>query len=95
MMSSDEAVDLSFTDEELTLFALAADVDQAIPDDAVPFDTHRQPFGNLLPDWYMPPPASHRGSRRRSIVGAVIIFSLVLVNVFGLCVTEGQLEIAW
>ncbi len=91
----DDVFDLSFTDEELTAFALAADRDQSIPDDAVPFRIDRASFGDLLPDWYMPAPGSYRGGRIRAMVGAVVILSLVLVNAVGLCVTYGQLAVAW
>jgi hypothetical protein len=91
----DDDVDLVFTDEELAALAMAADVDQPVADDAVPFDMHSAAFGDLLPDWYMPAPAAHRVGRSRTVVGAVIILSLVLVNAVGLCVTYGSLAIAW
>ncbi len=86
--------DLPFTDEQLTMFALAADIDQAIPDDAVPFDLHAQAYGDLLPDWYMPAPAARGGGGSR-LISVVIVLSLLAVNALGLCVTYGSLEIAW
>lgn len=84
----------SFTDDELTELALAADPDATIPDDAVPFG---QPAadGAPLPDWYMPAPGSIRRTRPRVVAVVGIIVSLVVVNGAGLCVTYGWPEIAW
>ncbi|MCU1368223.1 MAG: hypothetical protein JWL72_4810 [Ilumatobacteraceae bacterium] len=85
------------TDEELTALALAADPDQTIDDDAVPLTAFQGEFGDILPDWYMPAPASissSRGRRRRNaLVGSVIIFSLLFINALGLCITYGRLEV--
>ena len=83
------------TDEELTALALAADVDEPIAENAVPFDACEQQFGDLLPDWYMPAPAAGLRRRRHSVTAAVIVLSLLGVNAVGLCVTNGFLEIAW
>ena len=91
----DDLAGARLTDEELTAFALAADVDQPLADDAVPFDAHLAGFGDLLPDWYMPAPAAYRGRRTHAVVGGVIILSLLVVNAVGLCVTYGHLDIAW
>lgn len=91
----DDGVDLDLTDEELTALALAADADQPVAEDAVPITMHGAAFGDLLPDWYMPATAARRVGRSRTVVGGVIILSLVLVNAVGLCVTYGALEIAW
>jgi hypothetical protein len=84
----------SFTDEELTALALAADPEAPIPDDAVPFG---QPDvdGALLPEWYMPLPGSIRRTRPRVVAVVGIIASLIVVNGAGLCVTYGWPEIAW
>lgn len=83
----------SFTDDELAELALAADPDALIDADAVPFG---QPAdGALLPEWYMPVPASIRRTRPRVVVVSAIIASLVIVNGAGLCVTYGLPEIAW
>jgi hypothetical protein len=87
----DDAIDLS--DEELTRLALAADPDEPIDDDAVPFGQRES--GALLPDWYMPVPAGlARSPRKRATVG-VIVLSLLALNAAGLCVTYGVIEIAW
>lgn len=83
-----------FTDDELTALALAADPDQAVDDDAVPFGVVHGEFGDLLPAWYMPAPITLHGSRRRNaIVATVVIASLLLINALGLCITYGRLEI--
>jgi hypothetical protein len=83
-----------FTDDELTMLALAADPDATIPDDAVPFG-QSSTDGALLPDWYMPVPGSIRRTRPRVVAVVGIIASLVVVNGAGLCVTYGLPEIAW
>ncbi len=81
------------SDEELTSLALAADPHAPIPDDAVPFG--RRDDGSLLPDWYMPVPATLvRSTGKRAVVG-MIVLSLVALNAAGLCVTYGVVEIAW
>lgn len=81
------------SDEELTSLALAADPDAPIPDDAVPFG--RRDDGALLPDWYMPVPATLvRSTSKRAAVG-VIVLSLLALNAAGLCVTYGVVEVAW
>src|SRR4051812_10458949 len=95
VLADDDLDDARFTDEELTALALAADVDEPLADDAVPFDAHVAGFGDLLPDWYMPAPVVYRGRRTHAVVGGVIILSLLVVNAVGLCVTYGHLDIAW
>ena len=84
----------SFTDDELTEAALAADPDEPIPNDAVPFGQSDH-GGALLPEWYMPTP--QRVDRRPRVVLAVggIVLGLLVVNGAGLCVTYGWPEIAW
>jgi len=85
---------VTFTDDELAEQALAADPDQAIADDAVPFQLAVAQYGDLLPSWYMPAPASGGRSRRRNaLVASVIIGSLLFINALGLCITYGRLEI--
>ena len=84
----------SFTDDELAEAALAADPDAPIPEDAVPFGQADR-GGALLPEWYMPAPASVRRTRPRVVAVSAIIVSLIVVNGAGLCVTYGLPEIAW
>lgn len=81
-------------DDELAALAVAADPDQPLDPDAVPFvaDPDRQ---GLLPAWYMPAPAVRNGGRTRRLVIAGIVLALLIVNGAGLCVTYGFPEIAW
>ena len=98
-LGNDGGTDLlePITDEELTALALAADPDQQIDDDAVPLTAFHGEFGDILPDWYMPAPASISSSpgrrRRNAVVASVVIFSLLFINALGLCITYGRLEI--
>ena len=85
------------SDEELTALALAADPDQVVPHDAVPFGAlHGGDDGALLPQWYMPAPdagaIARPGWRRRVGVGLVATF--VLINAAGLCSTYGSVVLA-
>jgi hypothetical protein len=82
------------SDDELTALALAADPDAPIPDDAVPFCASVGLAAELLPSWYMPPPSLRR-SRKRTIVFAGIVFSLLIIDVMGLCVTYGVPDPVW
>lgn len=84
----------SFTDDELAELALAADPDAPIADDAVPFGRPGAD-ASLLPEWYMPAPASFRRTRPRVVAVSMIIASLIVVSGAGLCVTYGLPEIAW
>jgi hypothetical protein len=83
-----------FTDDELVEWALSADPDEAIPDDAVPFG-QREVEQALLPEWYMPVPSTVHRTRARVVAVSMIIASLIIVNGAGLCVTSGLPEIAW
>jgi hypothetical protein len=82
-----------FTDDELEAQALAADPDTPVADDAPPFRSPPNQFGDLLPDWYMPPPAGHGRRRRNAVIASVVIFSLLFINALGLCITYGRLEV--
>lgn len=88
-------------DDELARLALAADPDGPIPADAVPWAelmaAETADGSPLLPSWYMPAPAASASgrSRRRTAVVALVVVTLLVVNAVGLCVTNGQLEIAW
>ena len=90
----DEGPDVEIDVEELTMLALAADPDVEPDPDAEPFGG--APSGaSLLPEWYMPAPASINRSRPRVVMVGVIVAALVVVNGAGLCVTYGLPEIAW
>lgn len=84
---------VEISDEELTALALAADPECPIDPQALPMSAYRNEFPQLLPDWYMPTPAAHSASRRKTIVVSVVVLSLLFINAFGLCVTYGRLEI--
>lgn len=90
----DDIDDVEISDAELARLALAADPDQEIDVDAVPFgadDTDR----SLLPEWYMPAARGFDRRPRRVLTVALVVGALVLVNGAGLCVTYGMPEIAW
>ncbi|MGI8809104.1 MAG: hypothetical protein ACR2KK_14940 [Acidimicrobiales bacterium] len=87
----------AFTDEELTVLALAADPEAGVADDAVPLGQFLgagawSGEGELLPGWYMPPPMATtrllHGWRRRIVL--LIVASFVLINAYGLCSTYGS-----
>jgi hypothetical protein len=86
--------DGDFTDEELTALALAADPDAPLAADAVPLDLYPEQSLGQLPQWYMPP-AMARGSHgwRTPVVMAIVV-SFLIVDLFGLCITFGQLVAA-
>ncbi len=83
----------TFTDEELADLALAADPDLPLDDDAVAISDPAAPFEDL-PSWYMPAARSHRDTRWRRVVVAVLVLAFLLINVLGLCITYGRLEVA-
>ena len=85
------------TDEELAAFALAADPDIAVDDDAVClWQLMGSDPDGLLPEWYMPSPA--RGLRRlrgwRRWVILLVIASFLLIEAYGLCSTYGRVVAA-
>src|SRR5204863_1407641 len=61
------------SDAELTAQALAADPDQPLPRDAVPFQGDPTPGIDLLPEWYMPRPALGRSTPARRAVAVAVI----------------------
>ena len=88
----------TFTDDELTELALAADPDAKPAVDAVPFDQlYGEPGLALLPSWYMPAATrlnnGHHRTLKRAVV-IVVIIAFLAINAYGLCSTYGQIEIA-
>ena len=82
------------TDEELTAEALAADPDAVVDDDAVPFGTDGDEGGvALLPPWYMPAAGRPRHARVAALVVLLVVGSLLLAEAFGLCLTNGRIEL--
>jgi hypothetical protein len=92
----------SFTDDELTALALAADPDLTLAADAVSvwdvLGSSCEVGGRcMLPEWYMPSAlAGARPERRRWHRWAAlsVIVSLLLIDALGLCITYGQLVAA-
>jgi hypothetical protein len=84
-----EAVELGFTEAELTELALAADPDGPM-DDAVPMADYLGQEPGLLPQWYMPSPMARSGKRWRLPVVLVVVAAFVIIEAFGLCSTFGQ-----
>ncbi|MGH9158290.1 MAG: hypothetical protein ACRD1K_21195 [Acidimicrobiales bacterium] len=89
----DGEIDDPIDDDELTALALAADPDAPVAHDAVCL-AHLVDSGEaaLLPGWYMPPTSGPsrllRGWRRR--LSLLIVASFILINLYGLCSTYGQ-----
>jgi hypothetical protein len=81
--------DLDISDEELTALALAADPNGPVAADAVPFRSLQADMAPLLPDWYMPASSSRARRDWRSRVAISIAVGMVLINAFGICVTNG------
>ncbi len=85
--------DVELTDDELAELALAADPDLPLDADAVPLADPDAPT-EVLPAWYMPVARSYRGSTWRRFVVALVIAAFLVINVLGLCITYGRLEVA-
>jgi hypothetical protein len=85
----DDDVDLDISDEELTALALAADPDRPVAANAVPFRSLGGDSTPLLPDWYMPVSSARARKDWRSRVAISIAVGMVLINAFGICVTNG------
>ena len=86
--------ELWVSDDELAAEALAADPDLQLDDDALPFDAAGGEDGfALLPSWYMPAAGRPRHARVAAIVVLLIVGSLLLAETFGLCLTNGHIEI--
>lgn len=85
------AVGAVLTEAELTAFALSADPDQTVGDDAVPLSVFLGMEPGLLPSWYMPSPIGRDGGRWRLPIVLVIVAAFVLIEAAGLCSTFGQL----
>ncbi len=89
MTDPETFVDIS--DDELEALALAADPDQPIEADAVPW-TELAP--GWLPSWYMAPTVARHRRGWRSVVVIIVIAAFVVINALGFCITYGQLVTA-
>ena len=84
-------------DDELADLALAADVDTPVGPDAVSlYDLARPDGPELLPAWYMPPPAGGRPRLRgwRRAVVLIVVLAFLVIEAAGLCSTYGQVVMA-
>lgn len=82
------------SDDELTALALAADPTAPLDPDAVAWNGAMLHQPGLLPDWYMPTPASSRPGRWPRAVVVGLVAGFLLINAFGLCITSGFISVA-
>lgn len=94
MPSTDAAeVGQPFSDEELTVLALAADPDTLAAADAVSlWDLAGWNAGKLLPAWYMPAPMLRTSARWQRWVIGLVVASFLLIDGYGLCSTYGHVS---
>jgi hypothetical protein len=83
-----------FTDDELAALALAADPDEPLAPDAIPWDASSPAMGPPLPSWYMPAPMARVGQPRRKRVVFGLIVAFLVTDALGFCLTYGQLVVA-
>ena len=86
--------DESWSDEELTALALAADTDAPLSPDATVWEGAAFSRTGLLPSWYMPTPVARRHSRWSRSVVVIVIVGFLVIDAFGLCITSGFLSLA-
>ncbi len=92
--TSQPGPDESWSDEELTALALAADPDAQLSPDATVWEGAALGRAGLLPSWYMPTPlAVRRGGWPRTVV-LIVIIGFLVIDAFGLCITSGFLSLA-
>ena len=84
--------DHGISDDELTALALAADPDEPLAPDAVPFRGDPTPGIDLLPEWYMPRPALGRSTPARRAIAVAVVTAALLINGLGFCITYGHLS---
>jgi hypothetical protein len=83
--------DAGISDDELVALAMAADPEQPIGPDALPWSDVAP---GLLPGWYMAPGVARRRRGWRSVVVLVVIGAFIAINALGFCITYGQLMAA-
>lgn len=79
------------TDDDLCAQALAADPDEPLGADAIPFAAAGSEFPALLPAWYMPAATARVRTRWHAVVVALVIAGFVIINACGYCITYGRL----
>jgi hypothetical protein len=82
----------TFSDEELTALALAAEPITTLAEDAVPWGGGDLRTPSLLPNWYMPSPSYHLRGRRTQAIVITLIVGFLVIDAFGLCITSGFLS---
>ena len=80
----------TWTEEELTELALAAEPLLVPAADAVPLAAFLAQGDGLLPAWYMPTPMARQSPRWRLPVVLALVAAFLLIEAFGLCSTFGQ-----
>lgn len=82
------------SEDELAELALAADPDEALPDNAVPLPIYLGTVPLMLPLWYMPPAISTTRRRWRTALVLVLVIAFVMIDAWGLCSTYGSITLA-
>jgi hypothetical protein len=94
MLEREDGIDDPISDDELTALALAADPDQPLAPDAVPFSVLADGIHGPLPDWYMPTAVARRRGRGHAVIVLAIIAASLGINALGYCITYGRLVFA-
>jgi hypothetical protein len=84
----------SISDDELTALALAADPNDPLDANAVPWSGIGVEPPGLLPNWYMPVPSYQLRGRFSRAVVITLIAGFLVIDAFGLCITSGFLSLA-
>lgn len=84
----------SFSDDELTALALAADPNAVLDPNAVAWSGIGFEPPGLLPNWYMPVPSYQLRGRLSRAVVITLIAGFLVIDAFGLCITSGFLSFA-
>jgi hypothetical protein len=94
MQTQEPTSSATFSDDELTALALAADPNAPIDLDAQPWHFSQGFSRNLLPEWYMPIPMARGRGRGAQIAAVSVVVGMIVVCAFGLCITSGFLQLA-
>ncbi|HUY65074.1 MAG TPA: hypothetical protein VMV14_11245 [Acidimicrobiales bacterium] len=86
-------MDDSWSDEELTELALAADPDAPLDPSAVPIGRYLAGLPSYLPSWYMAPVMARHAGRWRTAVILSVVAAFVVIEALGLCSTYGQIQL--
>jgi hypothetical protein len=84
---------VAIDDEELASLALAADLDEPVPPDAVALSLVGPSAGPALSAWYMPAvTAAHTSGWCRPVVIGIVV-TLLALEALGLCSVFGQVVV--